>query len=328
MHFALLFSFVILTDSFQLRTSKLRLCDIGMTSSRPSSFSSRTAKDITAVTLPLLTSTVCFALFASPVEGKSLLFDTGGKPSILPVSNFIDNTEYKKPLFNLPPTELEFPKTFLGEWDANYVYESAEFTDKVLFTDLQRDVNVAGFRKYSVVYMPDIGKDVSTILRFVDTENNGRVTEDISFNLKSLIERQISDSKCIVKKVVYNPTMNANRIGINYEDTKGRGSIEIFVNNRKSRADDTSFYNLVHQRQSSVRIARDIITDLNGYSQAATQLFCDYAIEYDLKIESAETITGTFRIFSYLQPQDSFYFKSPDLPVAMFQYKIQMLKKV
>ena len=37
---------------------------------------------------------------------------------------------------------------------------------------------------------------------------------------------------------------------------------------------------------------------------------------------------GIFRIFSYLQPQDSLYFILPDRPVSFFQYKINMIRNI
>ena len=96
-----------------------------------------------------------------PVNSKALLYDATGKPSIVQQS-IIDDQTYRKPLFNLPPSETFFPSYYKGLWNCEYKYSSAEFSDRVQFKDLQRDPNVAGFRKYSVASMPDIGKDVVT----------------------------------------------------------------------------------------------------------------------------------------------------------------------
>lgn len=100
-----------------------------------------------------------------PVNAKALLYDSSGKPSIIQQSKLDDQT-YRKPIFNLPPSEQEFPSYYKGLWDCEYRYSSAEFSDKVQFQSLQRDPNVAGFRKFSVAYMPDIGKDVKTTSKY------------------------------------------------------------------------------------------------------------------------------------------------------------------
>lgn len=174
--------------------------------------------------------------------------------------------------------------------------------------------------------MPDIGRSVTTLMRF--TGRPGHVVEDVKFNIESLIQKQLEDISCKVNNISYDPAANANRIGFQYEDTKGSGVIELFVNSRKmitSGGESRGLYSLVQQRQSSVRRRKDLITQKGGLQQAASQLFCDYAIEYNLQANaSGQEMLGTFRVFSYLQPQDSLFFQSPDFPVAMFQYKLAM----
>ena len=131
-----------------------------------------------------------------------------------------------------------------------------------------------------------------------------------------------------MQRITYDPLSNANRLGLTYADSKGNGAIEVFVNSRKVTKTSTNYYSLVHQRQSSVRRRVDMIDEKGGLQQAASQLLCDYAVEYNLTFDAnnSDRILGTFRVFSYLQPQDAYFFQSPDLPVAMFQYQISLTK--
>ena len=62
----------------------------------------------------------------------------------------IDDKALEKNLFNIPPRLIEYPASFVGVWQTTMKFEGAKFTDKIPFSDISRDPNVAGFRKYSV----------------------------------------------------------------------------------------------------------------------------------------------------------------------------------
>ena len=275
-------------------------------------------RNILAITMPIL-STPCIN------NAKSLVYSSSGNPYIS-INSILDSPAYKKSLFNIPPSELVYPDYFLGSWNVELFYRASEFTERVKFQELQRDLNIGGFRKYSIAYMPDVGKNVSTTFRFINRGNN--VVEDAAFNIKSVIEAQLSDINSTVSNIVYDPRTNANRLGFQYEDVKGVGMIELFVNSRKSSS-ESGFYSLVHQRQSSVRQSIDLITQRGGLPRASSQILCDYATELDIHQvnNQDDQLEGTFRIFSYLQPQDALFTLSPDLPVAVFQYHLSMKRK-
>ena len=42
----------------------------------------------------------------------------------------INDDQYKKSLFNIPPTELIYPYWILVDWESNYKFDGAGFTDK------------------------------------------------------------------------------------------------------------------------------------------------------------------------------------------------------
>jgi hypothetical protein len=247
--------------------------------------------------------------------------------SSIPAASILNDIQYKKSLFNIPPAEFFFPTWVAGEWDTNYIFDGAGFTNKIDFKNLSKDINVAGFRRYSVAFMPDIGNNVNTKMRFII--RNNKVVEDIEYNLKSLIEAQLKNENCKVHDFVYEPTGNPNRIGFKYDDNKGNGQIEIFVNDRKMFREDNSYKCFTALRQSSVRRREDLISSNGGLKFAASQILCDYAIESTLNYsKNDDRIEGIFRIFSYLQPQDALYFTVPEFPVSFFQYKINMTRTI
>ena len=155
-----------------------------------------------------------------------------------------------------------------------------------------------------------------------------------------MVESCYTSSTVPSNSIVYNPMGNANRISFTYNDdgnSKANGKIELFVNSKKTIEKGDSFYTLVNQRQSSVRQKSDVIDRNGGLKQAASQIIADYAVEYNLKrsllpVQASvndvrtDAMEGTMRIISYLQPQDSLYFLSPDLPVASFEYDVRMTK--
>ena len=245
----------------------------------------------------------------------------------LPSAIILNDDQYKKSLFNIPPTELIYPNWILGDWESNYKFDGAGFTDKLDFKILSKDVNIAGFRKYSVAFMPDIGQDFNTKMRFIN--RNNKVVEDLQYNLISIIETQQKNVNCKVHDFVYDPTNNPNRLGFKYDDNKGNGQIEIFINDRKNTLKDNYYKSITTLRQSSVRRREDLLSSNGGLKYAASQVLCYYAIETTLNYnKNDDQIDGIFRIFSYLQPQDSLYFILPDRPVSFFQYKINMIRNI
>lgn len=246
--------------------------------------------------------------------------------SSIPVASILDQPKYKKSLFNLIPIEMTYPDYFLGDWNVKYQFDGAGFGDKIAFDQLSKDPNVAGFRKYSIAYMSDIGKDVNTSSRYIK-RNDGAIVEDLDYNIKSIVEIQQKSVNCRIMDFNYDPGKNPNRLGFKYTDDKGNGNIELFINDRKKNIVENNFYSISNLRQSSVRRREDLISSNGGLKYAASQILCDYAIELSLTHTDDDQMNGIFRIFSYLQPQDSMYFIVPDQPVAFFQYQVFFTRK-
>eukprot|EP01041_Mallomonas_annulata_P012500 gene12500-26310_t len=234
------------------------------------------------------------------------------------LNDLLDNEIYTKPLLNLPPNRFEYPSFFQAVWNIDLIYKDAKFTNAIEFNKLARDVNVPGFRKYSVGFLPDLGANIKTKWNFIPADSSsGTIIEDRSTNLKNIIEDTFQISNCIIDGIDYDSIKNPNRCSIQYHDQKANGKLELFTNYRKSLLKKNQFYSLEHIRQSSVR---------QVYGQRASQTIGDYAIEMILNFDSEKisptNVNGIFRVISYLQPQDDLFFIRPSKPVGIFEYDI------
>lgn len=292
--------------------------------------------------------------------------DTLASPKTLSTDQYYQNLLeyeiYAKPIFNIPPTPLIYPDYFAGTYQAELTFQNGYFTPYIPFSDLSQDANIAGFRRYSVAFVPDIGSNAkNALIKFRPSKdsssassNSLSVIEDRSTNVLSLFNAFSGQFSTEVDSIIYDEKKNCNRLSLQYHNPASTGKIELFTNSRSlivtSPADSSGattplVRTLEHIRQSAVR---------QKSGQRASQTIVDYAIEWSLSPTSltssrsdATDITasdisknsitsktipsdfiGTFRIFSYLQPQDELYFKRPVKPVAVFVYNAVLKRLV
>jgi hypothetical protein len=231
-------------------------------------------------------------------------------------ANECDSERLKKTIFNFPPKEFVYPKSFKGTWLAAFTFSGAQFTDKIPLRQLSADVNVAGFRKYSVAYLPDIGSDFAAPIVYRESPD-GNIVEDRIANLKSIMESSLHDAACVADAVEYDASSNANRCTVKYHDSKGEGRLELFTNSRAQQTSEDKFSSFEVIRQSSIRVNKQ---------QAPSQTYVDYGIAWDLQFNPDE-IKGTMKVASYLVPQDEMYFLRPERPVGLFTYKVEMKRR-
>ena len=230
------------------------------------------------------------------------------------VVNECDDPVYVKSVFNLPPGVMVFPDYFEGTWATKFSFADAKFTKQFSMDELSKDVNVAGFRKYGVAYMPDIGANFGCDLRYI--MQSGKVLEDRSFNLMNIIQSATTGSADLVE---YDAKKDANRCSVKYHDAKGSGQQEMFTNYRKSgTSPDGSFGTVENIRQSTVR---------SKVGQRASQTIVDYGLQWNFLKISPTSMSASFKIISYLMPQDNLYFVRPEKPVGIFLYDIEMTKQ-
>ena len=141
------------------------------------------------------------------------------RPVVAQASNsyYLDDERYKKPIFNLPPRELKYPQYLNGWWNTKLTYAGSQFCANIPLRELARDVNVAGFRKYSIAMMPDVGADATTRYKFggrPSGTSSDSIFEDLEFNIRNIFEAQYSGVNCAVDAFEYDPDRNPNRAGI------------------------------------------------------------------------------------------------------------------
>ena len=228
--------------------------------------------------------------------------------------NECDDPAYKKSLFNRPPGVLIYPDYFDGTWATTFQFSDAKFTDQLTMKELSSDVNVAGFRKYGVAYMPDIGSSFTCGLRY--TKKSGSVLEDREFNLRGILQ---SATQGTADEIEYDYKKDANRCSVKYHDAKGSGKQEMFTNFRyHDTPPDGSFHTIENIRQSTVR---------TKFQQRASQTIVDYGLEWTYLRVSPGVMTGSLKIISYLMPQDNLYFTRPEKPVGVFLYDLKLVKQ-
>jgi len=258
-------------------------------------------------------------LYATSVVALSVFHST--LPVIAVDREFINDDRYVKSMFNLPPAEAFYPNYFEGKWKVKFQFNKADFSNQFQVKELANDLNLAGFRKYSIMAVPDIGKDFETTLSFINRD--GKIVEDLVCNTRAIFLDSLLST---VQTIVYDPVANPNRVGVQYSDSKGSGKLEIFCNSRTTAYDSKTghFNSLTQYRQSSVRRTLDS-------QQASSQIFGDYLIELDVHsaavegrpdVRNSNKIIGSFRLLSYFQPQDPLFFRRADRPVAIFDYNI------
>jgi hypothetical protein len=180
--------------------------------------------------------------------------------------------------------------------------------------ELSSDVNVAGFRKYGVAWMPDIGANFDCDLKYM--KNGKDIIEDRVLNLRNILQ---SATQGIADEIEYDVKKDSNRCSVKYHDSKGSGKQELFTNYRKQDlSSDNVFHSVENIRQSTVRIK---------IQQRASQTIVDYGIVWDLALTNPNELSGTMKIVSYFMPNDNLYFNRPEKPVGIFQYNIKMIKK-
>lgn len=203
------------------------------------SFTTRTiAKTIQKILVPIVIGTIPILHSASITNAAS---EIGTKPiakAEKDTYSILEDPFFEKSIFNLPPGLTPYPSWLAGTWSVNYKFVGAQFTEQFPYRTLASNVNVPGFRKYSVAYLPDIGKETTAKLRFVNG-GDGIISEDRVFNLKSIFQSFMNDVHAVVDTTSYDSETNANRCSLAYHDDKGSGKIELFSNSRTWRSKDT-----------------------------------------------------------------------------------------
>ena len=191
----------------------------------------------------------------------------------------IDDILYDKAILNAPSDDFWYPPYLIGKWNTTLTFSDATFTEKFSLDELSRNDNLPGFSPYSVVFCPDMGKNVNLIRRFVQIDSHPR--EDHPFNIREIF-RAFLNEEVIVESAAYSFQKApdwfhspANRWKIAYRDGLGRGDIQLVTQKRDIQVtagsvETTEFFHQEHRRYE------------NGAEDKGKLTASDYALHWKL----------------------------------------------
>lgn len=152
----------------------------------------------------------------------------------------ITSKKYKRALLNLPNPLIDdfwYPPFLIGRWNTTMKFRGANFTNLIPIETLAQNDNLPGFSKYSIIFAPDMGKEISNMtLRWAQIDSHPR--EDHPFNIRSLITAFLPDTKVDSAPYSFQKAPDwfhspANKWKIKYHDETGEGEVELFTVKRE-----------------------------------------------------------------------------------------------
>ena len=137
----------------------------------------------------------------------------------------LDADRYNIAPINKPSDDFWYPPYCIGKWNTTLTFDGAKFSEDIPVSTLSKH-DVAGFSKYSVIFFPDLGKDVYNLIRrFVQIDSHPR--EDHPFNIRKLVSSFLPTSQIVTAPYsfqkapdwLYSPS---NKWQIKYQDSDDR----------------------------------------------------------------------------------------------------------
>ena len=144
-------------------------------------------------------------------------------------SSPVENSAYKKALWNIQSDDFWYPPFLIGRWSASLKFTGAQFTKKVPLETLAQNENLPGFSKYSVIFTPDLGQDIKNVtLRWAQIDAHPR--EDHPHNIRQLVKAFVPDARVDTAPYVFQKAPDwfhspANQWTIKYHDSTGEGVV-------------------------------------------------------------------------------------------------------
>jgi len=271
----------------------------------------------------------------------STLRSSPARASIDDINVNLGEKGYRKALVNIQSDDFWYPPYMIGCWNTTMKFAGAKFTNDIPLEILAKDDTVPGFSKYSVIFTPDMGKDISNLtLRYVQLDSHPR--EDHPYNLRGLVETFMSTDGAVVDSAPYSFQKApdwfhspANRWQIKYHDATGQGVVDLLTLKRNITVTAGSVETVEFIRQTHTR--RQRITNSTMFPQKKT-VVGDYALRWRFSVPASlrdEFVTvadlartsrliGSLDILVYLQADTDLYLRAPGKPVGVFSYDAVM----
>jgi hypothetical protein len=147
----------------------------------------------------------------------------------------INSPTYKRGLLSTPDPLIDdfwYPPFLIGRWNTTMKFRGANFTNLIPIEQLAQKENLPGFSKYSVIFAPDMGKEISNMtLRWAQVDSHPR--EDHPFNMRSLMSAFLPDTVVDSAPYSFQKASNwffgspANKWAVKYHDSTGEGTVEL-----------------------------------------------------------------------------------------------------
>jgi len=253
---------------------------------------------------------------------------------------YLNDDMLQKAEINVQSDDFWYPPFLIGEWDTQLLFDSAKFVEKLDVEKLAASGALPGFSKYSVFFLPEMGKDIPSVpLRFVQVDGHPR--EDHPHNIRSLVnafagpDAQVDSAPYNFQKAPTWLRSPANSWRIAYHDAEGRGEVELLTQKRNLRVfagtvESAEFIRQTHRRvtldapPSSLSSARPVVTDycLNWRLTVPASLKDEFITVDDLR--KTDTVLGALDVYVYLQPSALAYSLRPGRPAGVFTYNVTM----
>ena len=253
---------------------------------------------------------------------------------------YLNDDMLKKAEINVQSDDFWYPPFLIGEWDTQLLFDSAKFVEKLDVEKLASSGELPGFAKYSVFFLPEMGKDIPSVpLRFVQIDGHPR--EDHPHNIRSLVnafagpDAQVDAAPYSFQKAPTWLRSPANSWRIEYHDAEGRGVVDLLTQKRNLRVfagtvESAEFIRQTHRRApldaspSRLDAARPVVTDycLNWRLTVPASLKDEFITVDDLR--KTDTVLGALDVYVYLQPSSPAYSLRPGRPAGVFTYDVTM----
>lgn len=245
----------------------------------------------------------------------------------------INNPSYKDVFVNAPSDDFWYPPFLIGKWKTSLKFQSATFNEKVPTADLLTFGDLPGIKKYSVIFIPDIGSDVKdTVMKFVQLDSHPR--EDHPSNIRSLVHSSLPDAVVDSAPYYFQKAPDwfhspSNSWKIKYHDNEGQGTVQLTTRRRdiKVFAGSVETLEVFHQDHERRDISKRPILTHSDYAinwkLAVPEALRDEFIPVE-DLSKAKQVAGNLNILVYLQPSNRLYNQLAASPAAIYSYDVSM----
>ena len=257
---------------------------------------------------------------------------------------YLGDGALRKAEVNVQSDDFWYPPFLIGDWNTSLSFESAKFVDNIPVDELASKGALPGFQKYSVFFLPDMGRSVEGVLmQFVQLDGHPR--GDHPHNLRSLVEAFSPGTKILSAPYSFQKAPSwlqtpSNSWQIEYRDQVGQGLVDLLTQKRSVKifagtVETAEFIRQTHWRtdfsdaaerfdKSEIMRSKPAVTDycLNWRLTVPASLKDEFVTVEDLR--RTPVVLGALDVYVYLQPSNNLYIKRPGRPAGVFTYSVVM----